>query len=105
MPRSNCRVRAELPRAGLSTGLQEPLAPAAAARHSRRMDDRLAAVFAAQGGVASSTDAARLGIRAVQLDNLVRSHELVRVRRGAYALKEVYDSADVWERYRLRTKA
>ena len=69
------------------------------------MDDRLAAVFAAQGGVASSSDAARLGIRAVQLDALVRSHQLVRVRRGAYVLKETHDGADVWERYRLRTRA
>ena len=69
------------------------------------MDDRLAAVFAAQGGVASSADAARLGIRAVQLDALVRSHQLVRVRRGAYVLKETHDGADVWERYRLRTRA
>ncbi len=69
------------------------------------MDGRLAAVFAAQGGVASSADAARLGIRAVQLDGLVRSHQLVRVRRGAYVLKETHDGADVWERYRLRTRA
>ena len=69
------------------------------------MDDRLAAVFAAQGGVASAADAARLGINAVQLDALVRSRRLVRVRRGAYVLKESHDDADVWERYRLRTKA
>ena len=69
------------------------------------MDDRLAAVFAAQGGVASSADAARLGIRAVHLDALVRSRHLVRVRRGAYVLRETHEGADVWERYRLRTKA
>ena len=69
------------------------------------MDDRLAAVFAAQGGVASSADAARIGVRAVQLDALVRSHQLVRVRRGAYVLRETHESADIWERYRLRTRA
>ena len=69
------------------------------------MDDRLAAVFVAQGGVASSSDAARLGIRAVQLDALVRGRQLVRVRRGAYVLKATHDDADVWERYRLRTRA
>ncbi len=69
------------------------------------MDGRLAAVFAAQGGVASSADAARLGIRAVHLDALVRSRQLVRVRRGAYVLKETYDGADVWDRYRLRARA
>ena len=53
----------------------------------------------------SSTDAARVGVSAVQLDGLVRSGQLVRVRRAAYALRTAYDAADREERYRLRTKA
>ena len=69
------------------------------------MDGRLAALVAAQGGVVSSTDAARLGVSAVQLDGLVRSGRLVRVRRAAYALRATYEAADPRERYRLRTKA
>jgi len=55
--------------------------------------------------VASSADAARLGIGAVQLDALVRSHQLVRVRRGAYVLHEAFTAAGPEDRYRLRTKA
>ena len=39
------------------------------------------------------------------LDCLVRSGHLVRVRRGAYVLREVHDAADNDEHYRLRTRA
>ncbi|HSO64237.1 MAG TPA: type IV toxin-antitoxin system AbiEi family antitoxin domain-containing protein [Ornithinibacter sp.] len=69
------------------------------------MDERLAVVAAGHGGVLSSADAARVDVQPVRLDALVRSGRLVRVRRGAYVLREAYDAADPQERYRLRTKA
>ena len=69
------------------------------------MVERLAMVAAAQDGVLSSTDAARVGVTAVRLDGLVRAGELVRVRRGAYVLRTVHEAADPEARYSLRTKA
>ena len=69
------------------------------------MDERLAVVVAAQGGVVSSRDAARVHVSAIALDALVRSGELVRVRRGAYVLRELHDAGNPEERYRLRTMA
>ena len=69
------------------------------------MDERLAVVLAAQGGVVSSRDAARVQVSAIALDALVRSGELVRVRRGAYVLRELHDAGNPEERYRLRTMA
>ncbi|HSF97785.1 MAG TPA: type IV toxin-antitoxin system AbiEi family antitoxin domain-containing protein [Ornithinibacter sp.] len=69
------------------------------------MDARLAAITAAQGGVLASTDAARVDVSAVALDALVRTGDLVRVRRGAYVLRELHDAAGPEERYRLRTRA
>ena len=69
------------------------------------MDERLAAVIAARGGVVSSSDAVRVGLTPVQLDGLARSGQLVRVRRGAYVLRDAHDSATAEERYCLRVKA
>ena len=69
------------------------------------MDQRLAAVIAAQGGVVSAADAARVGVSAVQLDGLTRSGRLVRVRRGAYVLREAVETGSPEQRYVLRTKA
>ena len=69
------------------------------------MNERLAAVIQAQDGVLSSSDAARVGVSAVQLDGLARHGVLVRVRRGAYVARATHDDADARERYRLRTKA
>lgn len=69
------------------------------------MDDRLTTLLTAQDAVVSSTDAARVGVSAVQLDGWVRSGQLVRVRRGAYVLRSAYDAADPDERYRQRTRA
>ena len=69
------------------------------------MDERLAAVIGAREGVVSASDAARVGISPVQLDGLTRSGELVRLRRGAYALRRRYQEANLQERYRLRTRA
>jgi very-short-patch-repair endonuclease len=69
------------------------------------MDQRLAMVVDVQAGVISSTDAARVGVTAVQLDALVRRGELVRVRRGAYVLRSAHEAADPEGRYSLRTRA
>ena len=69
------------------------------------MDERLAVVLAAQGGVVSSRDAARVQVSAIALDALVRSGDLARVHRGAYVLRELHDAGNPEERYRLRTMA
>lgn len=69
------------------------------------MDQRLAAVVAAQEGVLSTADAARVGVGPIQLDGLARAGSFVRVRRGAYVLRAVYDGASPEGRYRLRTRA
>ena len=69
------------------------------------MDERLAMVAAAQAGVLSTTDAARVGVSAVQLDAQVRAGELVRVRRAAYVLRTVHEAADPEGRYVLRARA
>ena len=68
------------------------------------MEARLAAV-AGQLGVLSSVDAARVGVSAAGLDALVRAGHFVRVRRGAFVLRQDYDAADLVEQYRLRTRA
>ena len=69
------------------------------------MDERLAAVLAAQDGVVSAADAARAGVTPVQLDGLARSGQLVRVRRGGYVRRNALSFASPEQRYCLRTKA
>lgn len=69
------------------------------------MDARLAAVAAARGGVFSAADAARCGAGSSVLERMVRAGELVRVRRGAYIVQEVWAAADRDERHRLTTRA
>lgn len=71
----------------------------------RHMDKRLETKARANQGVFSSTDATALGISGNDLTTLVRRGEIVRVRRGAYIVGSVYESADVAERYRLRVLA
>lgn len=69
------------------------------------MDARLAAVAAARGGVFAAADAGRCGVGSSVLDRMVRAGELVRVRRGAYVVREVWAAADPDERHRLATRA
>lgn len=69
------------------------------------MDARLAAVAAARAGVFSAADAGRCGVGSSVLDRMVRAGELVRVRRGAYVLREVWEAADGDERHRVTTRA
>lgn len=69
------------------------------------METRLAALVDGHCGVVSTADARRLAVSPVQLDGLVRSGELLRVRRGAYVHRTTYEEADADERYRLRARA
>lgn len=69
------------------------------------MDRRLLTSAGAQGGVLSAADATAVGVSGNDLTNLVRSGELVRVRRGAYVLANVFAAADIADRYRLRVLA
>lgn len=68
------------------------------------MDAQVAAVFAAQEGVAGWCQISRLGVSADDVSRWVRTGEVVRVRRGAYAVADVWDAADRDERYRLTVR-
>jgi hypothetical protein len=69
------------------------------------MSDRLLAVAAAQRGVVTSGDAARLDVDSNGLAALVRSGALVRVRRGAYVTGDAWADAPPERRLDLRTRA
>ncbi len=69
------------------------------------VDKRLRAVALAQDGVLGAPDARRLQIPVATLDDLTRAKELVRVRRGAFVLREAHDAADHEARYCLRARA
>lgn len=68
------------------------------------MDAQVAALFAAQDGVAGWCQISRLGVSADDVSRWVRTGEVVRVRRGAYAVADVWDAADRDERYRLTVR-
>lgn len=69
------------------------------------MEERLRALALAHGGVFGCAQAAAAGTDSKQLSRLVSAGELVRVRRGAFVLHDVYAAADQDERYRLRCAA
>ena len=69
------------------------------------MDRRLRTMAGSRGGVFSIAEAAALGVTGNDLTALVRRGELVRVRRGAYVLADVFAAADIGGRYRLRVLA
>lgn len=69
------------------------------------MDARLRALALAQSGVVCTADAARLDIAPARLDRLVGSGELVRVRRGAFVLAQVWGAASATRRHTLRALA
>lgn len=69
------------------------------------MDRRLRTMAGPRGGVFSIAEAAALGVTGNDLTALVRRGELVRVRRGAYVLADVFAAADIGGRYRLRVLA
>jgi very-short-patch-repair endonuclease len=69
------------------------------------MDRRLLTLAVAQDGVFSIGEAATVGVTGNDLTRMVRGGELVRFRRGAYALADVLAGADLAGRYRLRVLA
>lgn len=69
------------------------------------MDDRLEVMARSQFGAFGSPDAARVGVSPDELTTRIRRREVHRVRRGAYVLASIHDSADVDERYRMRIRA
>lgn len=66
---------------------------------------RLETMASTQAGVFSLDDAVRVGVDSKQLTQLVRQHQVIRLRRRAYVLADVYNKADVDERYQLRVLA
>lgn len=69
------------------------------------MSDRLLSLATAQGGVVSTADAGRLDVDPNGLAALVTGGALVRVRRGAYVLGELWTPASPERRLDLRTRA
>lgn len=69
------------------------------------MNPRLHALAMAQGGVFGSADARTVDADDAELRSLVRSREVVRVRRGAYVLGPLWSEAKHEEQLRLFTLA
>lgn len=69
------------------------------------MERRLLTLSAAHGGVFSNAEALSVGVSGNDLTGLVRAGEVIRFRRGAYALADVFTDAGVDGRYRLRVLA
>lgn len=69
------------------------------------MHERLAAIAASQSGVFGMSDALRVGVSTNELTRMVRRKEVVRVRRGAYVVADVYWGTASFDRYALRTRA
>lgn len=67
--------------------------------------DRLIATAAARGGYCTATEAARLDVDPMALARSCRAGTLVRLRRNAYVLGEVWRAADADEQHRLRIRA
>ncbi len=67
------------------------------------MDERLLAVALALGGVFAWRDAERAGVDTRTLARLLRAGHVRRLRRGAYVLEGIWQTADARERARLRT--
>lgn len=70
------------------------------------MHPPLAAVAATQGGVFTRDQAARVGYRVPEIRTLLRpGGEWVRLRRGAYVARPVWEAADDVEQWCLRDRA
>lgn len=71
-----------------------------------RMNPAIKGAFAANGGLLSREKALDLNVSPSEIRHLVDRGEWVRVRRGVYALRELWDSLDPYvERPRLVTRA
>lgn len=69
------------------------------------MDARLRRLAAQHGGVFTTADARRVEVDDPALRALIRSGDVVRVRRGAYVVGEVWAEAEHERALRLRTMA
>src|SRR5690606_15661749 len=69
------------------------------------MDPRLTALARARGGIVTVAEAGRLSVTPAALNRLVRSGEMVHLRRGAYAVASAWAEGTEQERYALRTRA
>lgn len=69
------------------------------------MDFRLRALAELQAGAFTATDAARVDIGASALRSLTKRSSIVRLRRGAYVLADMWEAASPEERLALRTRA
>ena len=69
------------------------------------MDTALLDLARTRGGLVTVPEVRRLGILPARLNRLSGSGRLVHVRRGAYALADVWREASEVERYALRTRA
>ncbi|MCM3556808.1 DUF559 domain-containing protein [Janibacter melonis] len=69
------------------------------------MDPHVVAAVQGLGGVAASSQLVRRGISTRQVARAVRAGDLVRVRRDALVLGELWRQAKPWERHALRARA
>lgn len=69
------------------------------------MDTHIATVMSGFGGVAASSRLIVCGISAREIIRAVRAGDLVRVRRNALVLGELWRAAKPWERHALRVRA
>lgn len=69
------------------------------------MDSRVADLLGAQGGAGSARQLLDAGVPRDVVTTLVRSRELVRVRRDAVVLASALDGAPPWERLALAARA
>lgn len=69
------------------------------------MDERLVDLARARGGLVTVSEAGRLGVSPARLNRLRVTGTLAHLRRGAYALADVWADATEAERYALRTRA
>lgn len=67
--------------------------------------DVVLAYLAAHGGVAAGADLRALGVTDSQRSTLVRRGLLIRIRRDAFVLAEVWRAAPPWDRHALRARA
>lgn len=74
-------------------------------RHDRSMDERLRQRAEGQGGVFTWQDVRGLLLRETELRSALRRGEVIRLRRDAYVLAEVWRAARPSERLALRTRA
>lgn len=69
------------------------------------MDEHIATVMAGFGGVAAASALVERGISAAQITRAVRSGQLVRIRRNALVVGDLWRESTPWDRHALRVRA